>query len=159
MAEFGIDTPQRQAAFLSQIRVESAGFKRTVENLNYSVPGLLNTFHANASAVSMLNAWGVKPVRSSFRPHGRRRLPTLVTAGRFGNVHAGDGWRYRGRGLKQITFYDTTCVVVMPYELDLITHLSCSSWMLMQPILPAGSGSTMAAMPTLTEPTLPDLPA
>ena len=41
---FGIDTPKRVAAYLSQTLHESQLLKRTEENLNYSADGLLKTF-------------------------------------------------------------------------------------------------------------------
>lgn len=122
MAEFGIDTPQRQAAFLSQIRVESAGFKRTVENLNYSVPGLLNTFPRKRISRVDAERLGRKASEIIVPTARQAEIANLVYGGRFGNVHSGDGWRYRGRGLKQITFYDNYLRCGHALELDLIAH-------------------------------------
>lgn len=68
MAEFEIDTPVRQAAFLAQVGHESGGLHWTVE------------------------IWG--PTPAQLRYDGRADL---------GNVHPGDGFRYRGRGLIQVT--------------------------------------------------------
>jgi putative chitinase len=68
MAEFAVDAPSRQAAFLAQIGHESEGLHWLVE------------------------IWG--PTDAQRRYEGRRDL---------GNVGQGDGYRYRGRGLIQVT--------------------------------------------------------
>lgn len=92
-----INTPPRAAAFLAQVGVESARLTAVVENLNYSAEGLLATFPKYfTEAEAQLYA---------------RRPPAIanrVYAGRYGNGDeaSGDGWRYRGRGLMQITFHD-----------------------------------------------------
>ena len=53
---FQINTPRRQAAFLSQIGVESGGLAHLVENLNYSEEALLamwpDRFDAHSAAIS-----------------------------------------------------------------------------------------------------------
>lgn len=74
MDEFGIDTPARQASFLAQIGHESGGLKWTVE------------------------LWGPTPT-----PQQRRYEPPSDLAVQLGNTQAGDGYRYRGRGLIQTT--------------------------------------------------------
>ena len=92
--EFEIDTPMRQAAFLAQIAHESGSLKYVKENLNYSGQGLLATF-------------GKYFDRTTAEAYARdpERIANRVYAGRMGNgpENSGDGWRYRGRGLIQIT--------------------------------------------------------
>lgn len=92
-----INTPQRAAAFLATVGVESARLTAVVENLNYSAEGLLATFP--------------KYFNEDDAQQYARRPPAIANrayAGRYGNGDeaSGDGWRYRGRGLMQITFHD-----------------------------------------------------
>lgn len=93
-ARFGIDTPKRLAAFYAQIGHESASLSRTVENLNYSARGLLRTWPSRFDA-ALAERFARKP----------EAIANHVYGGRMGNGPelTGDGWRYRGRGLIQIT--------------------------------------------------------
>ena len=96
LARFGIETPRRVAAFLAQCHVESAGFTALEENLMYS------------SAARLTQVWPSRfPDAGAATPFVRnpQRLANLVYANRNGNgpLESGDGWRYRGRGLKQLT--------------------------------------------------------
>ncbi|RQR50376.1 glycoside hydrolase family 19 protein [Burkholderia sp. Bp9125] len=92
-----ISTPLRAAAFLAQVGVESARLSAVAENLNYSAEGLLATFPKYFS-------------EDEAQQYARRppAIANRVYAGRYGNGDeaSGDGWRYRGRGLMQITFHD-----------------------------------------------------
>ena len=91
---FGITTATRAAGFLSQIAVESMELRATVENLNYSANGLLKTFPRYFSATTAA-AYARKP----------QKIANRVYANRMGNGNeaSGDGWRFRGRGLIQLT--------------------------------------------------------
>jgi putative chitinase len=93
-AEFGISTPARQAAFVPQVAHESAGFTRLVENLNYSATGLMSVWPKRFNLTTAM-ACARNP----------EKIANQVYASRMGNgnVASGDGWRYRGRGLIQIT--------------------------------------------------------
>ena len=99
-ARFAISTPDRMAAFLAQTAHESEGFKRLVENLNYSADGLSRTWPLRYRGPDG------QPNETALRLH---RNPEAIAnncyAGRMGNGDeaSGDGWRYRGRGLIQIT--------------------------------------------------------
>jgi putative chitinase len=91
---FGIDAPQRAAAFLAQISHESAQLSRVVESLHYSTPQRLCA------------AWPVRfPSIDSAAPYVGQpeRLGDKVYGCRMGNISQGDGLRYRGRGLMQVT--------------------------------------------------------
>jgi putative chitinase len=93
---FGITTPARIAGFVAQCRVESAGFTQLEESLYYRSPErLLLIFPARIKTLAQAQAL----VRN---PQG---LANVVYANRLGNGNeaSGDGWRYRGRGLKQLT--------------------------------------------------------
>ena len=92
---FDINTPQRQAAFLGQCAHESAGFTRLEENLNYSAQGLIKTWPSRFKTLDAAKQLERQPTK----------IANLVYAKRLGNGASatGDGWRYRGRGLLQIT--------------------------------------------------------
>ena len=92
---FGIDTPKRVAAYLSQTLHESQLLKRTEENLNYSADGLLKTFPKYFKTREQAEAYARNP----------QKIANRVYANRMGNGNeaSGDGWRYRGRGFIQLT--------------------------------------------------------
>jgi len=95
MNRFAIDSPQRAAAFLAQVAHESLELQRLVENLSYTAPRLLAVWPKRF------------PTPASAEPYARQpeRLANYVYADRLGNGGSatGDGWRFRGRGLLQIT--------------------------------------------------------
>ena len=93
-------TPRRVAAWLATLAHESARFTRLVENLNYSAEGLAATWPARYADMAG------QPTATARRIARRQEdIANLTYAGRLGNGSAGsgDGWRYRGRGLIQIT--------------------------------------------------------
>lgn len=93
--DFGVNTPLRMAHFLAQIAVESSELRTVEENLNYSAKGLLSTFPKYfTAAIAKLYA------------RNPQKIANRVYANRYGNGDeaSGDGWRYRGRGLIQLTF-------------------------------------------------------
>jgi putative chitinase len=85
---------KRVPEFIGQIAVESARLSRLTENLNYTTPERL------------MVVWPRRfPTRESALPFVRQpeALANFVYQGRMGNVQPGDGWKFRGRGLKQLT--------------------------------------------------------
>lgn len=119
MVTYGVNTPSRQAMFLAQVAHESNGLSRLVESFNYSIEGLHNTFSARISAgqAAML---GRQPGEKTVPLERQQQIAELTYGGRFGNTHAGDGWKYRGRGLKQLTFADNYRNCGTALGLDLI---------------------------------------
>lgn len=93
---FGITTPKRISMFLAQCSHESAGFTTFSENLNYSQAGLRKTWPSRFPNDNIAFRYARQP----------RAIANYVYAGRYGNGSeaSGDGWNYRGRGLKQLTF-------------------------------------------------------
>lgn len=95
LEEAGITTKEQVAMFLAQCGHETGGFTRFTENLNYSAERLLAVFpkyfktRADAEKVAR-------------RP---QEIANIVYANRMGNgdSKSGDGWKYRGRGLIQLT--------------------------------------------------------
>jgi len=91
---YEIDTEVRTAYFLAQVAHESASFTRLEENLNYSPGGLLATWPTHFSPELAIEV-----------AHDPVRIGNIAYANRMGNgdIDSGDGYRYRGRGLIQIT--------------------------------------------------------
>lgn len=96
MALHDINTPQRRSAFLAHCILESARFTRMEENLFYTTPGRIAAVWPSRFKTAEEAA-----------PFARnpRGLANRVYANRNGNGDeaSGDGWRYRGRGLFQLT--------------------------------------------------------
>jgi putative chitinase len=95
MVKREINTPVRQAMFLSQLAHESGNFKFVVENLNYSADALRRVFGKYFPTEELANQYARQP----------ERIANRVYASRMGNgdEESGDGWKYRGRGLIQLT--------------------------------------------------------
>lgn len=93
-ADTSLTTPLRRRHFMAQLAHESGGFKRLVENLNYSVEALQRTWPGRFDAATA-TTYARQPERIANRVYG----------GRLGNgpEATGDGWRYRGRGYIQLT--------------------------------------------------------
>ncbi|UVM23815.1 glycoside hydrolase family 19 protein [Pseudomonas wadenswilerensis] len=92
MARHKIDSPVRVAAFLAQIGHESGQLRNLVENLNYSAEALVRTWPSRFTATS-----------AAVCARQPEKIANIVYSGRMGNTRPGDGWRYRGRGLIQLT--------------------------------------------------------
>lgn len=95
MRRADVTSERRIAAFLGQCAVESAGFLQLEEDLNYSAARLCAVWPAHFPNPEAASACARQP----------ERLANQVYAGRLGNGSAasGDGWRFRGRGLIQLT--------------------------------------------------------
>jgi len=92
--QYEINNPNRVENFLAQLAHESHGFKYTVENLNYSARRLRQIFRKYFTYEESLE-FQRKP----------ERIANRVYAGRMGNGDeaSGEGYKYRGRGLIQLT--------------------------------------------------------
>ena len=95
MERFEINTPERTAAFLAQISHESGEFRRLVEGLSYTASRLMKVWPRRFPTLEKAQEYARQP----------EKLANYVYAKRLGNgdVATGDGWRYRGRGLIQLT--------------------------------------------------------
>lgn len=95
MNRFDITGSRRMAAFLAQIAHESGQLTRLSENLNYSAKRLMQVWPSRFSTLQKALGYEKKP----------EKLANHVYAGRLGNgvETSGDGWRFRGRGLIQLT--------------------------------------------------------
>ena len=94
LPDYEIDTVKRVAAFVAQCAHESAEFTALQENLNYR-------------AESLSKIWPKKFPAAIAAQYARRpeAIANRAYADRMGNgpEASGDGWRYRGRGLIQLT--------------------------------------------------------
>ena len=127
-------SPRRVAAWLATLAHESARFSTLVENLNYSTDGLAQTWpsryaerdaRGNYVRIELDGRARYKPNAVARGIAGRpEQIANMTYAGRLGNGTAGsgDGWRYRGRGLIQITGRDNYARAGAELGLDLIAH-------------------------------------
>lgn len=95
MLHAAISTPRCVAAFLGQCALESRGFTALEEDLNYTAARLCQVWPSRFPDEAAANQCAAQP----------EILANHVYAGRMGNGDeaSGDGWRFRGRGLIQIT--------------------------------------------------------
>lgn len=93
--EYEIDTPRRLAAFIAQCAHESGNFRVLRENLNYKAASLVKTWPNRFPSMEIAQQYANKP----------EKIANKVYANRMGNRDeaSGDGWRYLGRGLIQLT--------------------------------------------------------
>ena len=96
--DYEINTPQRMAAFIAQCAHESAGFTALVENLNYRWQSLRKVFPKYFPTDELAQDY-------ANRPNKQEAIANRIYASRMGNGDeaSGDGFRYRGRGLIQLT--------------------------------------------------------
>lgn len=96
--DFEINTPLRVAHFLAQVAHESGSLRYVSENLNYSAKALRAVFGKYFPTDPDAEEFARQP----------EKIANRVYADRMGNGDeaSGDGWRYRGRGLIQLTGKD-----------------------------------------------------
>ena len=94
--KYQINTPKRQACFIGQCMHESGGFKFLRENLNYSAKALMNTWPSRFPDADIAEQYARQP----------EKIANKVYSGRMGNTEDGDGAKYIGRGLIQLTGKD-----------------------------------------------------
>jgi len=94
--KYDISTPVRQAFFIGQCCHESNKFRSLEENLHYSANGLMRTWPSRFPTLNVAEKYAGNP----------EKIANFVYAGRLGNEEDGDGWRYHGRGVIQLTGKD-----------------------------------------------------
>ena len=119
LSAFQISTPLRQAHFLAQTGHESAGFLKVEEGLNYSENALTAMFGKRITA-EQARAYG----RNAMHPANQKMIASIIYANRNGNgdINSGDGYRYRGRGLIQITGKANYEALVKQLGADVVTN-------------------------------------
>ena len=111
MSRYQIVGTNRIAAFVAQVGHESGHLTRLVENLNYSADALRKTWPSRFD-IELASATARKPEQTAKIAYGNR----------MGNTAPGDGWKYRGRGLIQITGKNNYNACGDVLGLDLITQ-------------------------------------
>ena len=111
-AAYGVTTPQRMAHFLGQVCHESGGFTRFVENLNYSAERLCQVWPSRFPNIEAAKPFARNP----------EALAEKVYSGRMGNVNPGDGAKFKGRGLIQLTGRANYTEAARYSGLDLVNH-------------------------------------
>jgi putative chitinase len=98
LPDYDINTPQRVAAFVAQCSHESGGFRALKENLNYKAVTLRKIFPKYFPDDATANHY-------ASLPNKQEAIANRVYGGRMGNgpEESGDGFRYCGRGLIQLT--------------------------------------------------------
>jgi predicted chitinase len=95
-----LNSPERLAHFFGQVLHEVAQRMQLVEGLNYRadrLAAILSYFRRNPDEALLYG-------RTADHPADQEAIANLAYADRNGNrnVESGDGWRFRGRGLKQV---------------------------------------------------------
>ena len=124
---FEINTHRKQAAFIGQCGHECGNFKILEENLNYRAATLMKLWPKRFPTQEVANAYEKNP----------RRIANMVYSGRMGNgpAESGEGWKYRGRGLKQLTGKDNYARCGRDLNIDIVNNPD----LLLEPIFAARS--------------------
>jgi putative chitinase len=95
LPDYNINTPQRIAAFIAQCAHESGNFVFLTENLNYKAVSLMKVFPKYFKDMATAKAYEKQPAK----------IANKIYADRMGNGNeaSGEGYKYRGRGLIQLT--------------------------------------------------------
>jgi putative chitinase len=98
LPDYDINTKSRVAMFIAQCAHESGGFRAIKENLNYKAASLRKIFPKYFPNDEIAN-------RYASLPNKQEAIANRIYASRMGNgpEESGDGYRYCGRGLIQLT--------------------------------------------------------
>jgi putative chitinase len=128
LPDYDINTANRIAAFVAQCSHESGGFTTLKENLNYKPQSLRRLFSKYFPDDAIANQYCA-------RPNKQEAIANRIYANRMGNgdESSGDGYRYCGRGLIQLTgrsnyqsFADSIEVDGRPLKIDEVPdYLAC----------------------------------
>ena len=94
-AKYQINTSTRQAAFIGQCQHESNNFHTLEENLHYSAASLMRVWPSRFPNLDVANQYANNPEKIANKVYGGRAD--------LGNIEDGDGWKFHGRGVIQLT--------------------------------------------------------
>lgn len=114
LPDYSIDTPERVAAFIAQCAHESANFNTLEENLNYRWQTLRKVFPKYFPTDEMAKSY-------AGRKDKKEAIANYVYANRMGNgpPESGDGYKFRGRGLIQLTGRENYSFFAGSLEIDI----------------------------------------
>lgn len=131
MARFGIESERQVAAWLAQTAHESGGYTMLTENLNYRAATMAVCWpkrfaEAGPDGKPKKDAKGAL-IPNKFALALERKpeaIANVVYASRMGNgpTESGEGWLYRGRGLKQLTGKDNYTRCGQALGIDLVAN-------------------------------------
>jgi len=112
LPEYGVTKPEHLAEFIAHCGHESQHLNRLSENLNYSARGLTQVWPKRFPLIEIAAPFARRP----------EVIANYVYANRMGNgaPESGDGWKYRGRGILQITGKDNYGAIGRALGLKLI---------------------------------------
>ena len=105
------DNPNRVAGFLAQLAHESGGFNAIIENLNYSKDGLRKIFPKYFPTDELASQYARQPQKIANRVYANRM--------KNGDETSGDGFKFRGRGLIQLTGKDNYTRFAEALDMDI----------------------------------------
>jgi putative chitinase len=108
--EYDINTPKRLAAFVAQCAHESGNFRFLKENLNYRAASLTKTWPRHFPTMEIALQYERQPEKIANRAYANRMGN--------GDEASGDGWRYLGRGLIQLTGKNNYTFFAESLEMD-----------------------------------------
>ena len=131
--DYEINTPLRVAHFIAQCAHESGNFVFIKENLNYKAASLMTTFKKYFPTLELAQQYEKRP----------EKIANRVYANRMGNGDeaSGDGWRYCGRGLIQLTGKDNYTFFAGSLGIAVKKPLTISAHLKVQHRVPASSGN------------------
>jgi len=122
MLKQGFTDPRAIAEMLALTNYETGGYSRTVENMNYSTPeNLVKTFREVTSLPQARALIAAGPVAIANTVYGGGKGQSI------GNVAPGDGWKYRGRGLVQLTGRSMYARIGQQLGIDLVNNPELAS--------------------------------
>ena len=112
--EFNITDNAELCAWLAQCAHESRSFEKLTEGLNYSADRLMAVWPKRFPTLAAAKPYANNP----------KKLANNVYANRLGNgpESSGDGYKYRGRGIIQITGKDNYADCSKALNIDLMNH-------------------------------------
>ena len=109
--KYQINTIKRQASFIGQCQHESNNFKTLEENLHYSPQRLVAVFPSR-----------FPNIESAIEFNTPEKIANKIYGGRMGNLKDGDGYKFRGRGLVQLTGRDSYIAFANATGIDAINN-------------------------------------
>jgi putative chitinase len=110
--KFDINTRSRICHFIAQVYQESGNLRVVREDLNYTAKNCMDVWPSTFPTVESTVGYTMNPAALANKKYG----------GKNGNTAPGDGWKYSGRGLIQVTFLGNYRPCGKFLGIDLVSH-------------------------------------